>query len=65
MSGIESIIFIVYCCLGYWAAGKTVYANKIIIYSQPGQLFLQKLFMGSLLGWILIPVAIIRCIFHI
>ena len=24
---------IIYMVLGYWAAGKTVYANKVIIYS--------------------------------
>lgn len=30
---------IIYMVLGYWAAGKTVYANKVIIYS--GAHFLQ------------------------
>jgi hypothetical protein len=53
---------IIYLIFGYWATGKTIYANKIIVYQQ-GQLFLQKLIMGGLLGWILIPWAILKMIF--
>ncbi len=53
---------IIYMILGYWAAGKVIYANKIVIYS--GVSFIcSKLAWGFLLGWILIPIAIIKLIF--
>jgi hypothetical protein len=49
--------------LGYWAYG---YMNegKIYIYSQVGGLFMHKLIMGTILGWALIPLAIIKLIFR-
>lgn len=52
-------MFILYLILGYWATGVTIYANKIVIHTF-GQLFLQRLIWGMLLGWILIPWAIIK-----
>ena len=58
----DMIIFIVYVALGYWAVGKTIYANKIQICSLK-DIFLTRFCMGVLLGWILIPVAIIKSIF--
>lgn len=60
----ETILLFVYCALGYWATGKTIYANKIIIYSG-NTLFVRRLMWGTLFGWILIPVALIRVIFRI
>ena len=56
------ILLFVYMALGYWATGKTIYANKIIIHSF-GQLFMQRMIMGSILGWILIPWALIKMLF--
>ena len=56
------ILLFVYMALGYWATGKTIYANKIIIHSF-GQLFMQRMIMGSVLGWILIPWALIKMLF--
>lgn len=53
------MLFLIYAALGYWATGKTVYAGKIVIYTF-GQLFLQRLIIGTLLGWILIPWAVIK-----
>lgn len=53
---------IIYLILGYWAAGQTVFKNKIMISSQIGGIFLQKLAVAFILGWILIPVAIIKLI---
>ena len=58
----DMIIFIVYGALGYWAVGKTIYANKIQIGSLK-DIFLTRFCMGVLLGWILIPVAIIKSVF--
>ncbi|MBM6722410.1 hypothetical protein [Pseudoflavonifractor phocaeensis] len=58
----DMIIIIAYFALGYWAAGQTVYANKIRIGTW-SNLFLTRLIIGFLLGWILIPVALIKKIF--
>ena len=52
---------IIYMVLGYWAAGKTVYANKVIIYS--GSTFFACFVGVGLIGeWILLPIAIIKTI---
>lgn len=59
------IIIALYAMLGYWATGKTTHANKIIISSRPGEMFFQRTMMGICLGWLLIPVALIRVIFGI
>lgn len=56
------MLFLVYAALGYWATGRTIYADKIVIHTF-GQLFMQRLIIGTLLGWILIPWAIIKMIF--
>lgn len=53
------MLAIIYIILGYWATGKTVYANKIIIHTF-GQLFMQRVILGTFFGWILIPVAIVK-----
>lgn len=60
----DAILFIIYIALGYWAVGKTIYANKLRIGSI-SNLFLSRLILGIFLGFILIPIAIIRKIFHI
>lgn len=56
------VFFIIYAVLGYWATGQTIYAGKVIIHAF-GQLFLQRLIVGTLLGWILIPIAVIKLFF--
>lgn len=58
----DVMIAILYFVLGYWATGKTLYANKMVIYTG-FSFFFQRLAMGMLLGWILIPVAIIKTLF--
>ena len=60
----ETIIIIAYAVLGYWAAGQTIYANKIRV-GTANNLFLKRLIVGCLLGIVLIPIAIIRKIFHV
>ena len=57
----DTILLIAYVVLGYWAAGKTIYANKIRI-GKLTDLFLTRFIAGILLGWILIPVAIVKSI---
>ncbi|NSK19485.1 hypothetical protein G5A68_04485 [Dorea formicigenerans] len=59
----EMLLFILYLILGYWATGKTIYANKVLISIKPGAVFFQKLAIGMFFGWILIPVAIVKSIF--
>lgn len=55
----EIVIIIAYAALGYWAAGQTVYANKIRIGTW-SDLFFTRLVVGLFLGFILIPVAVIK-----
>nr|WP_312577701.1 hypothetical protein [Sedimentibacter sp.] len=55
----EGAIAIIYMAAGYWAVGKTIYANKIVVGTWNG-IFLQKLTLGFVLGLVLIPVAIIK-----
>lgn len=54
-----TIVFLVYVIAGYWAVGETIYANKIVFHKF-GDLFLQKLIIGMLLGVFLIPAALIK-----
>lgn len=58
------IIMLIYGAIGYWAAGKTVYANKIR-FGTAQNLFMTRFITGFLFGIILIPVALIRVIFRI
>lgn len=60
----EIVLVIAYAVLSYWAAGQTIYANKIRI-GTFNNLFLSRLIVGCLLGIVLIPIAIIRKIFNI
>ncbi|MGM9652284.1 MAG: hypothetical protein ACI3XP_01460 [Eubacteriales bacterium] len=58
------ILFIIYVIAGYWAAGVVIYENKIVVHAF-GQLFMQKLVCGIFLGVILIPIAILKRLFHL
>lgn len=56
------ILIIAYLVLGYWAAGKVIYANKVVIYT--GYAFIiRKVMWGFFLGWTLIPIALLKLIF--
>lgn len=55
----DIILLLAYVALGYWAVEKTIYVNKIRIGSI-SNLFLSTLILGIMLGWILIPVALIK-----
>lgn len=55
----ETVIIIIYWIVGYWAAGQTIYANKVVIYTG-NAFFLRKAALGLFFGWILIPVAVIK-----
>lgn len=59
----HTIIFVVYMALGYWACGETIFANKIRIGTM-SDLFLTRVILGVILGWALVPIAIIKMILH-
>jgi hypothetical protein len=52
------MVIFIYMILGYWAVGKTIYKNRVLIGTASG-IFLRKVTIGFLLGWILIPIAIV------
>ena len=57
------MIFILYLAAGYWAVGKTLWANRVIIEFKLGAAFIQRLVLGACFGWALIPIALIKVIF--
>lgn len=57
-----TILILIYMALGYWATGKTIYANHILI-GTGNAIFGKRLVVGFLFGWALIPWAIIKAIF--
>ncbi len=56
---LEGILLVIYVIAAYWAAGQTIYANKIRIGTW-NDLVLTRLIVGMLLGIILIPIAIFK-----
>lgn len=58
----NNILLLAYLVVGYWAVGQTVYANKIRIGSWD-KLFLRRFIIALFLGFILIPVALLKCFF--
>lgn len=54
-----NIGFIIYLIAGYWATGETIYANKVVFYTGIS-FFITRLAIALLIGWILIPAAIIK-----
>lgn len=57
------MIALIYLALSYWAVGKVIYADKVVLYSSWTAFFAKKMAIGLLLGWILIPIAILKLIF--
>lgn len=51
-------LILIYVAAGYWASGRTIYANKILI-GTSSAIFRKKVFTAFFLGWLLIPWAII------
>lgn len=56
-----AILAIAYIVLGYWACGRTIYANKIR-FGTATNLFISRLIIGMMFGWILIPIALVLAI---
>ena len=55
----ETIVAILYGLLSYWAIGQTLYANYIRM-GTASNLFVTRFILGCLLGFILIPIALIK-----
>lgn len=53
------VIFLIYLIAGYWAAGQTIYANKIRI-GTASNLFIYRLIAAMFLGWLMIPWAFLK-----
>ena len=58
-----TILIIIYLALGYWAYGY-VNSNKMYIYSDGLSMIAKKLAMALMLGWLLIPIALLKMIFE-
>ena len=56
------ILLIIYIVAGYWAAGKTIFANVGWFGDGWTTLIIWKLVVGSVIGFILIPIAIIKTV---
>jgi len=54
------ILFIIYLIVAYKAVNVLFYEGKVVIYSSYFHLFIKKLALAFVLGWILIPIAIIK-----
>lgn len=59
MEVLQSILFFVYIAAGWWAANRTVYANRVI-FGEYLTIMMQKFIVVLLFGWVLIPVALIK-----
>lgn len=56
------IILIIYCILGYWAINKIWYSRRTYIVHDAMVFYMTKIGLGILLGFILIPIALIMAI---
>lgn len=53
------LLFFIYVALGYWAAGVVFYENRVVIHTF-GALLFRKLCIAIFLGFIIIPIAILK-----
>lgn len=51
-----------YLILGYWATGRTIFRNHVLIGTYSA-IIIKKIILGAILGVILIPWAIIDLLF--
>ena len=60
-----TVLCIAYIAAGYWAYGRVFEYNKTVIYADGFYYYMKKIVLGAMLGFLLIPAAIIRSIFKI
>ena len=58
----ETVLLIIYAAASYWATNKVLYEGKVVFYSS-AYVHYMKNFNRMMFGWILIPIAILKCIF--
>lgn len=58
-------LFLIYMAAGYWAYGRVFEYNKVIIYSNGFNYRVKKFLLGTALGVVLIPIAIIRALLKV
>ena len=56
----ETVLLIIYAAASYWATNKVLYEGIVVFYSSAYVHYMKKFLM---FGWILIPIAILKCIF--
>lgn len=56
------VLLIIYLALGYWATNRTIYANRVV-FGTGTAIFCEKMAWALFLGWLLIPIALIKVIF--
>ena len=56
----EAVIVLVYMVAGYWAVGRTIWRDKVILYTNWSAMVCKRWALGTFLGWLLIPWAIIK-----
>lgn len=61
----ETVLLIIYAAASYWATNKVLYEGKVVFYSSAYVHYMKKFLIGMMFGWILIPIAILKCIFQI
>lgn len=55
------MLIIIYGIVGYWAVGRTIYANRIV-FGTWDKIIIEKIGLALILGWLLIPIAIIKAL---
>lgn len=56
------MLLILYAALSYWAVG-VIYENTVFVSSKFGMVFIKKLCIGLILGFIFIPIAVLKRVF--
>ena len=57
-----TVVLIAYAVLGYWSYVKVFCEGKTYVYSDPFMFYGKRIFLGILLGFVLIPIAVIKLI---
>ncbi len=59
----DNILILIYVVFSYWAINKVWYSRYTYITSSITDFVLKKVILGALVGWFLIPIAILMTIF--
>lgn len=56
----KTFLGLIYMIAAYWAVGVVLYGNKTLIYTSYFPIFMKKLILSLILGWLFIPIALIK-----